>query len=93
MSILRKWWFYLILLLIGIAIVAFIATQPVHAQPDPAQPQVQVPEDVQALTSQLSNAGCNAALNAASAEIIKLRKQVAELQAAQTVGKSGATKH
>ena len=49
--------------------------------------------DVQALTSQLQGAGCNAALNAAAAEIVKLRKQVAELESKQMVGKSGPTKH
>lgn len=58
-------------------------------QGDP--PQVQIQPDVAALQSQLSNAGCNAALNAAANEIIKLRKEVAQLQ--QSQAKSGATKH
>lgn len=62
------------------------------AQTDPANPNMP-PPDVQALASQLSSAGCQAALNAASTEIIKLRKQVAELQAQQMQGKSGPTKH
>lgn len=53
---------------------------PVWAQSDPVPP---VSPDVQALTAQLSSAGCNAALNAAANEIVKLRKQVAELQAQQ----------
>jgi len=60
-------------------------------QQDPATANV-VPPDVQALQQSLANAGCNAALNAASTEIIKLRRQVAELQTAQMQGKSGATK-
>ena len=65
------------------------ATPAFAQQTDPPQA---VPADVQALQQSLSNAGCNAALNAAANEIVKLRKQVAQLQAAQMVGKSGATK-
>ena len=59
-----------------------------------ADPPVTAPQaDVQALTSQLQGAGCNAALNAAAAEIIKLRKELADAQAKSMVGKSGPTKH
>lgn len=72
-----------------LAMLLFASPAFAQAPPDPPMgPQA----DVQALTSQLQGAGCNAALNAAAAEIVKLRKQVADLQAKQMIGKSGATK-
>lgn len=70
-----------------IAIAIVLLSSIVYAQqPDPPQ----VPADVQALQQSLSNAGCNAALNAAANEIIKLRKENAQL--IQQSAKSGATK-
>lgn len=90
MQYLKKWWFWVILVVVAFAIAAYIEMSKASAQT--LDPPVTPPADVQALTSQLSNAGCNAALNAAANEIIRLRKQVAQLQAQSMVGKSGATK-
>lgn len=67
----------------------FVATPAFAQQADPPNTP---PADVQALQSQLAGAGCNAALNAAANEIIKLRKEVVQLQSQQMMGKSGATK-
>lgn len=89
MGFLKKVWFYIfVAIMAAILVIAYIKNS--HAQQSSDPPPVTIPADVQALQSQLSVAGCNAALNAASFEIIKLRKELATLQPQQA--KSGPTK-
>lgn len=89
MGFLKKVWFYVfVAIMVAIVVIAYIKNS--HAQQPTDPPTTAIPADVQALQSQLSGAGCNAALNAASFEIIKLRKEVATLQ--QQQAKSGPTK-
>lgn len=92
----RKWWFYLVLLIIGLAVVAlFYMTQPVHAQGPPPQGPSLSPE-VQQLVTQIHAAGCQAEEIASAQTIDQLRKENEQLKAQlQKLDppKSGATKH
>lgn len=90
----RKWWFYLVLLIIGLAVVAlFYMTQPVHAQGPPQGPSLS--PEVQQLVTQIHAAGCQAEEIASAQTIDQLRKENEQLKAQlQKLDppKSGATK-
>ena len=92
----RKWWFYLALLIIGLAVVVlFYLTQPVHAQGTPPGPPGLTPE-VQQLVTQIHAAGCQAEEIASAQTIDQLRKENEKLKEQLSKldpPKSGATKH
>lgn len=63
-----------------LAAALLLITGYVYADPAIPPPPVAGPEEV-SLQNQLSQIGCNAERIAASQEIVRLRKQVADLQA------------
>lgn len=77
-------------LVVALTITAapFVYAEP-SVPPTPPAAGAQMSEEA-SLQSQLSQIGCNAERVAASQEIVRLRKQVADLQATASKGKVGS---